>query len=210
VSFFISVVILNLRQNKVKLVSSPEFYGDSLFYLQPKSGGRVSMEYPQVILFGSIYGEWRERHIIPVLDEVGVTYYNPISPTGKWYTDLGNREAEMMEHGETIVMHFTRDLPSFAGLAETGWGALSAVQRKQNFILSIPKEDYHHKMPWWAQYVPPVKNMGKTIEEYTNRSRFLVDAHAHRLTSGNAQLIVVNDIKAVAAALRKLYSNGKG
>ena len=32
-----------------------------------------------------IFGEWRERYIIPVLDARGVTYYNPISPTGKWY-----------------------------------------------------------------------------------------------------------------------------
>jgi hypothetical protein len=164
------------------------------------------MEYPQVILFGSIYGEWRERHIIPVLDELGVTYYNPLSPTGKWYKELGEREAEVFEHAETIVMHLTNDTPSFASLAETGWGALSASQRKQNFILSLPKEEYRHTMPWWVQFVPPMKNMGKTIEDYTNRSRFLVDAHARRLVSGNDRLIVADDIKAVAAVLRMLYA----
>jgi hypothetical protein len=166
-------------------------------------------EYPQVILFGSIFGDWRERYIIPVLDERGVTYYNPISPTGKWYKDLGNREAEMMEHGETIIMHFTPDLPSFAGLAETGWGALSAVQRKQTFILSIPKEEYHQPMPWWVKFIPPMKNMSKSIEDYANRSRFLVDAHARRLAPGNEHLIMVNDINAVADALRKLYPKSK-
>jgi len=163
------------------------------------------MEYPQVILFGSIYGEWRERHIIPVLDELGIRYYNPLSPTGAWYKELGNREAEVLQHAETIIMHFTNDAPSFAGLAETGWGALSAIQRKQHFILSLPKEDYHHTMPWWAQFLPPMKNMSKTIEDYANRSRYLVDAHARRLVNGNTHLIVVNDIKSVAAEVRKLY-----
>ena len=165
----------------------------------------MSTEYPQVILFGSIFGEWRERHIIPVLDELRVTYYNPLSPTGKWRKELGDREAEVLEHAETIVMHFTNDSPSFAGIAETGWGALSATQRQQNFIMSLPKEEYHHTMPWWAQFVPPMKNMGKTIEDYTNRSRYLVDAHARRLVSSNERLIIVNDINSVATALRKLY-----
>lgn len=169
----------------------------------------MKSEYPQVILFGSIYGEWRERYVIPVLDKLGVTYYHPIPPSGKWYRELGNREAEVMEHCETIVMHFTPDLPSFAGLAETGWGALSATQRKQNFILSIPQEEYHQPMPWWVRFIPPLKNMNKTIEDYANRSRFLVDAHARRLAPGNAHLIIVHDIHAVVAELRKLYSSPK-
>lgn len=168
------------------------------------------MEYPQVILFGSIYGDWRERSVIPVLDEIGVTYYNPLSPTGKWDKDLGEREAEVLQHAETIIMHFTNHSPSFAGLAETGWGALSASHRKQNFILSIPKEAYHHAMPRWAQLIPPMKNLGKTIEEYTNRSRFLVEAHARRLAAGDEHLVIVNDIKAVVAELHRLYKTKQG
>ncbi len=164
------------------------------------------MEYPQVILFGSILGEWRERYIIPVLDELGVSYYNPISPTGKWHQDMGEREAEMLQHAQTIIMHFTNDSPSFAGLAETGWGALSAVQRKQNFILSIPKEAYHHVMPRWTRFVPPMKHIGQTIEDYTNRSRFLVESHARRLAPGSDYLTIVNDVNGIVATLRKLYT----
>lgn len=169
----------------------------------------MKSEYPQVILFGSIYGGWRERYIIPVLNELGVSYYDPMPPSGTWDEELGNREAEMMEHCETIVMHLTPDLPSFASLAETGWGALSATQRKQNFILSMPQEEYHQQMPWWVKFIPPLKNMNKMIDDYTNRSRFLVQAHARRLAPGNDRLIIVNDINAVVIELRRLYSPRK-
>jgi DNA-binding beta-propeller fold protein YncE len=48
---------------------------------------------PQVVLFGSIYGDWRERHVIPVLTELNVTYYNPLQPQG-WTHQVGDIEAE--------------------------------------------------------------------------------------------------------------------
>ena len=31
---------------------------------------------------GSISGGWREQHIIPVLEELGVSYYNPVQENG--------------------------------------------------------------------------------------------------------------------------------
>jgi hypothetical protein len=37
---------------------------------------------PQGVLFGSIYGQWRERYIISILTELGVTYYNPVQAHG--------------------------------------------------------------------------------------------------------------------------------
>lgn len=32
-------------------------------------------DYPQVISFGAIGGDWREQWVIPVLDALGVSYY---------------------------------------------------------------------------------------------------------------------------------------
>src|ERR1700682_3800918 len=94
---------------------------------------------PQVVLFGSIAGEWRERQIIPVLNELGVTYYNPAKPDG-WTHQAGDVEAQYMARCETVVMVFNASSPSFAALAETGWAALGCVTRNQHFILQIDLE----------------------------------------------------------------------
>lgn len=59
-------------------------------------------DYPQVVLFGSIYGGWRESPIIPVLEELGVSYYHPFQEGG-WTRESGDREAEVMARCETIV-----------------------------------------------------------------------------------------------------------
>jgi hypothetical protein len=161
-------------------------------------------QHPQVVLFGSISGDWREQYVIPLLDELGVTYYHPGKPEGAWTEDLGRREGEVMAHAETIVMVFNNETPAFGGLAEAGWAALGCVQRGQTFILYIEPR-YATSRPWWSRLIPDAQQWVAGIEGYANRTRFLVQEHAQRLADEIDGLFVVTSIEAVLAALKKRY-----
>ena len=52
-------------------------------------------DYPQVALFGSIGGEWREEQVIPLLEKLNVTYYDPSDLEGTWTQVHGTREADV-------------------------------------------------------------------------------------------------------------------
>lgn len=68
-------------------------------------------QYPQVALFGSTGGDWREDYVIPLLDKLKVTYYHPAELNTTWTQVHGTREADVMLYAETIVMvinHFAR------------------------------------------------------------------------------------------------------
>jgi hypothetical protein len=158
--------------------------------------------YPQVILFGSIGGSWREDHIIPVLEELGVTCYNPISPTGWWSKDLGDREAEVMAHCETIVMVINRTTPAFTSLAETGWAALGAAVRGQQFILQMDVE-YPMTLPDAIRHTADGQEVEKALQHWATSSRYLVYNHAKQFNLPNLHL--VDDMTGVIATLRTLY-----
>jgi hypothetical protein len=159
--------------------------------------------YPQVILFGSIFGGWREKYVIPLLEELGVTYYNPISPTGEWYLELGDREIDMMAHCETIIMVVNTETPAFTSLAETGWGALGAAQRGQHFILQIDM-DYRYRLPDSLRQSAEGQELEKAIQDMITRSRYLVKGHASQFDLETMHL--VEDMDGVLAALRKIYA----
>ena len=156
---------------------------------------------PQVVLFGSIFGNWREQHIIPVLTELDVTYYNPVQPLG-WTHQAGDIEAECMARCETVVMVFNRTLPSFAALAETGWAALGCVERNQHFILQIDLEFPLHLRPELSA-LPAGEQLERDLQGYATRSRFLVHKHARQFK--HPRLHLVEDVPAVAAKLREIY-----
>lgn len=160
---------------------------------------------PQVGLFGSIYGEWREKHIIPVLDELKVSYFHPGTPDQVWTEEMGKREAEVMQQAETIVMVINDEKPAFGGLGETGWAALGAVQRKQTLILYV-QPGYTWRVPAWQRWLPGMKNLIKEMEDYAQRTRSLVTEHAKRHAQENERLIVVDSLAGVVAELKRLYS----
>lgn len=162
----------------------------------------MSQDYPQVILFGSIYPDWREKYIIPVLEELGVTYYHPLSPTGKWFKELGDKEAEIMAKCETIVMAFTTVSPSFTGLAEAGWAALGAQVRGQTFIMQI---DYDMKfgLPESMKDAPEYNDFNGLLQHWATSSRYLVGKHAEQFDLPNIHL--VDTLEDVAEVLRKKY-----
>ncbi len=157
---------------------------------------------PQVVLLGSIPGERRERHVIPVLTELGVTYYNPVQPLG-WTQKAGNVEAEYMARCETVVMVFNKTLSAFAALAETGWAALGCIERQQHFILQIDL-DYVVRLPPAVTAIPAGEQVEKDLQGWATRSRYLVHRHASKLK--NPRLHLVQDVAAVVAKLREIYA----
>ncbi|MEM9953963.1 MAG: nucleoside 2-deoxyribosyltransferase domain-containing protein [Chloroflexota bacterium] len=105
-----------------------------------------STDNAQAFLMGTIGGDysdpnrdcWREQVIQPVLDELGVTYYNPV--VENWSEENAREEAEAIANAETIVLVITESHNSFGSLAESGWAVLSAVQRNQTVIVYIADE----------------------------------------------------------------------
>ncbi|MEL6527164.1 MAG: hypothetical protein AAFQ07_15785, partial [Chloroflexota bacterium] len=91
-------------------------------------------QYPQVALFGSMGGNWREDHVIPLLKQLGVSYFHPGIENKQWTQVMGYREADVMENAETVIMVINHSSPGFGGLAEAGWAALGAEKRGQTFI----------------------------------------------------------------------------
>ncbi len=162
---------------------------------------------PQVALFGSIVGEWREEHIIPLLDELGVTYFHPGQQGSPWTEEMGRHEAQVMARAETVVMVFLHYTPAFGGLAEAGWAAARAVQRGQTFILYVPG-GFVLDVPGWFRHVPIVRMLVKVIEENANRARFLVSEHARQLAAECEHIIVADSLDAVVEALRQRYEAG--
>ena len=157
---------------------------------------------PQVVLFGSVSGDWRERHVIPVLDELGVTYFNPVRPHG-WTCEAGDIEAEFMARCETVVMVFNTILPSFAGLAESGWAALGCIERQQHFVLQIDRE-FALRLPPALSATPEGARLEKDLQGWTTRSRYLVHKHASEFR--HPRLHTVADLPGVAATLREIYA----
>ncbi len=157
---------------------------------------------PQVVLFGSIFPDWREDHIIPVLEELGVTYFNPRLPGGWWYPEHGDQEAYFMAHCETIVQVFTTALPSFTALTETGWAALGAHLRGQTFIMQID-EDIQYGLPDSMKSAPEYEQLNRTLQHWATSSRYLVKKHAAEFNIPNMH--VVPTLTDVARVLREKY-----
>lgn len=146
--------------------------------------------HPQVALFGSIAGGWRESFIIPVLQELGVTYYNPVIAGRGWTPEDGLCEAKVMAHVETVVMVYTQHSPAFGGLVESGWAAVNTLQRGQTLILLI-EGLYQMDVPRWLRWLPPV--------------RALVQEHARQVAAETSRVIVAEDMAGVIAALQRVY-----
>ncbi len=163
--------------------------------------------YPQVALFGAMGGGWREAHVIPALEALGVTYHDPTIHGRAWTEADGLREAEVMAHAETIVMVFPAGSPAFGGLAETGWAAASAHQRGQTFILHVAP-DFTWEVAGWLRRLPGARGLVAQVEEYGVRARALVADHARRLAGTTDRLIVAESMAEVVAALRRRYGAG--
>jgi len=156
---------------------------------------------PQVVLFGSIGGQWRENYIIPVLEALHVTYYNPNQGI-EWTPEIGDHEADVMAHCETIVMVINTTSPAFGGLVETGWAALGAAQRGQQFVLQIDL-DYQYQLSDSLRYTAGGADLEKYLNHATTASRHLVYKHAQQFNLKN--LYVADHLNAVISKLHEIY-----
>lgn len=147
-------------------------------------------EHAQVFLMGTIGGAysypnrdcWREYIIQPELDQLGVTYYNPV--VEEWSEENAREEAEAIANAETIVLVITQNHPSIGSLAESGWAVVSALERNQTVILFIANEQENAD---------------------SLRARKIVLSQAKTLAPNIDQLIMVDNIGQVIDALYKLY-----
>ncbi len=159
-------------------------------------------KYPQVALFGSIRGNWREDHIIPVLKQLHVSYFHPGIVDTQWTQIMGLREADVMANAEVIVMVINHETPGFGGLAEAGWAAMGAAQRGQMFILHIPTGYKFEGEGLAAMFGKKYVDM---IDDYAGRTRFLVNEHAKRFADSVNGLYVVETVDAIVTLLKEHY-----
>jgi hypothetical protein len=166
----------------------------SAFWAKP-SGCPVkvdrSTEDAQVFLMGTIGGAyedpnrdcWREDLVQPVLDELGVTYFNPV--VSNWTEENAEIEARVIAQAETIVLVITASHPSIGSLAESGWAVLSAIEREQTIIV----------------YIAP-----DSTNEESWRARKIVLSQALPLVENIDNVIIVDSLDGVVAAIRQRYS----
>lgn len=162
----------------------------------------MQRQFPQVALFGSIAGGWREEHVIPLLTRLGVSFYHPGTPDQQWTQVMGFREADIMANAETIVMVINHSSPGFGGLAEAGWAALGAAQRGQTFILYIPTGYKFEGEGLAAMFGKKYVDM---LDDYAGRTRYLVNEHAKRFKDMVNGLYVVENIEGVLEVLEEQY-----
>lgn len=149
-----------------------------------------SVDEAQVFLMGTIGGDyedpnrdcWREDVIQPVLEELGVTYFNPV--VANWSEEDAEQEARAIANADTIVLVITQTSPSIGSLSESGWAVLSAIERDQTVIA----------------YIDPESDV-----QDSERARLIVLSQAQPLAEKIDELILVESLDAVVQELRILY-----
>jgi hypothetical protein len=131
---------------------------------------------------------WREP-IKVACAKAGVSFYDPVVP--EWNDEAMRREFEALTQAKVITMAITANTSSIASLAESGWAALSAVQRKQAFGLYVDTmfvaEGFDPRLSVASAELLKLL-MGKdqspdakVLAEASRRARKLVTGHASEL-----------------------------
>ncbi len=134
--------------------------------------------------------KWRDP-IKAACAQYGITFFDPIVP--EWNEEAMRQEIKALRTARVLVMAITADTAGIASLAESGWAALSALQRKQAFGLYVDVEIVQKQVdPLLTQGSINIRDLllgqGKkdnTGALYTasNRARKLVDGHAQELAA---------------------------
>ena len=151
-----------------------------------------STEHAQVFLMGTIGGDyadpnrdcWREHVVQPVLDELGVTYFNPV--VDKWTEENAAIEARAIANAETIVLVITETSPSIGSLSESGWAVLSALERNQTIIIYISPE---------------------SDDAESSRARKIVLSQARTLAGNLENVYLVDSLDSVVSTLQDIYTH---
>ncbi len=132
---------------------------------------------------------WREP-IKEACKKHGVTFYDPVK--AEWNEETMRLEVEALRTARVIVMAITADTAGIASLAESGWAALSALQRNQAFGLfvdtSFADKDFNPRISQESTHLIDFlfgknkdKNPAQMIEA-SRRARKLVGGHAKDIT----------------------------
>lgn len=144
----------------------------------------------QVFLMGTVGGSyedpnrdcWREDVVQPILDELGVSYFNPVISD---FTDEdAEREARAIANAETIILVITSTSPSVSSLAESGWAVVSALERDQTVIAYIEPESEN---------------------DDSQRARTIVLAQSSTLVDSLEQVVFVDDLDELVEAIYQRY-----
>jgi hypothetical protein len=144
---------------------------------------------------------WREP-IKAACQKNGISFFDPVLP--QWNDDAMRQEIEALRTARVIVMAITADTAGIASLAESGWAALSALQRKQAFGLYVQTFAGQDFNPRVSQESSSLINLlfgrGKrdTAEmlRASQRARKLVGGHAKELAAQfpDLNLYVAHDL----------------
>lgn len=152
----------------------------------------TSTEDAQVFLMGTIGGDhsdpqrdcWREYTVQPVLEELNVTYFNPV--VSNWTEENAEIEARAIANAETIVLVITDNHPSIGSLAESGWAVLSSIERHQTIIIFIAD---------------------KSDDDDSQRARHIVLSQARTLADELDNVFLAESLDAVNAVIRQTYGD---
>jgi hypothetical protein len=133
---------------------------------------------------------WREP-IKAACAQYGITCFDPV--VSEWNDEAMRHEIEALREARVIVMAITADTVGIASLAESGWVALSAVQRKQAFGLFVDVKSFGKKFDVRMtqesrRLVNILLGRGRArstaeLIEASHRARKLVDGHAQELSA---------------------------
>lgn len=120
-------------------------------------------------LFGTCgKSKWREEMAIPILEEEGVSYFNPV--VEDWNEEARENEAHHMMHDYVIMLVITGETSGITSMAESGWMAFqSHLRHGQTLILVL--EDM-------------VEDPGSFVDATSiNKTRDLIRKYAKKITS---------------------------
>jgi hypothetical protein len=127
---------------------------------------------------------WREP-FKTACTEHGITFFDPV--VSEWNEEAQRREVDALATAKVIVMVITSDTPAIASLAESGWAAMSALQRKQAFGLYIDPQYKGQKITEPTMMVrveSMIPGSGQdSVDDASRRARKLVNSHATRLST---------------------------
>ena len=167
--------------------------------------------------------KWREP-IKQACTKAGISCFDPV--VSVWNDDAMRRELEALRTARVIVLAITSDTSGIASLAESGWAALSAVQRKQAFgiyvdimfiaegvdpRMSIASKDLVKALLGQIKGDSQQQTPADQIAEASRRARKLVDGHANELAHQflELDLFVAHSLRefadwTVKAAIKKI------
>src|SRR5258706_353370 len=135
--------------------------------------------------------KWREP-IKNACARAGISTFDPV--VKDWNEQAMKAELDALRQAKVIVMAVTADTAGIASLAESGWAALSAVQRKQAFgiyvdpvfsaqggdaMLSQASFDLMKYMHGKSdQHTQSAAETATELADASSRARKLVDGHA--------------------------------